>query len=252
MTRTACLPRPARSTPVRLGLAGLVTGLALAGCTTNPQSLEANDPFEPLNRATLSFNLAADRAVIGPAARAYRDGVPRTGRKGISNFLTNLNQPVVFANLILQGRPGEAFQTAGRFALNTVVGIGGVFDVASEAEIPRHDTDFGLTLGHWGVESGPYLVLPFLGPSNVRDATGRFVDRYPHPTYWVDDLRDGSGIWIVRAKTVLDVRVELEETFRSLDQSAVDPYIQLRSVYRQNRASLLSGERIYDDLPDFD
>lgn len=231
--------------------AGLVA-LALQACTTNPQSLEANDPFEPANRAVLDFNLAADRAVIGPAARAYRDTVPATGRKGVSNFLTNLNQPVVFANLVLQGRPGPALQTAGRFALNTVVGVGGLFDVAGQAEMPRHDTDFGLTLGHWGVEPGPYVVLPFLGPSSVRDATGRFVDRYPHPTWWLTSVRDGDAIWIVRAKTVLDVRVELEETFATLDRAAVDPYIQLRSIYRQTRARQLRSDDTYEDLPDFD
>lgn len=247
MTFEASHPHPWRVAGMSVLLAA-----ALGACTTNPQSLEANDPLEPLNRATLGFNQAADRAVIGPAAGAYRDIVPGPGRKGISNFLTNLNQPVVFANLLLQGRPGEAVQTAGRFALNTVVGVGGVFDVASEADIPRYDTDFGLTLGRWGVESGPYLVLPFLGPSNFRDTTGRFVDRYPHPTWWIREVRDGNGIWIVRVKTVLDIRVELEDTFQSLDHAAVDPYIQLRAVYRQNRASLLRQDEVYEDLPDFD
>ncbi len=240
---------------LRLGLlsgTGALLALSLTACTTNPHSLEVNDPFEPANRAVLSFNLATDRVVIGPAARLYRDAVPAPGRKGVSNFLTNLNQPVVFTNLLLQGRFGPAFETAGRFTLNTIVGVAGVFEVAGQADIARYDTDFGLTLGRWGVDSGPYLVLPFLGPSSVRDATGRFVDRYPHPTYWVQEVRDGNGIWVVRAKTILDVRVELEETFRSLDHAAVDPYIQLRSVYRQNRASLLRDDSAYDDLPDFD
>lgn len=223
-----------------LAIAGLVP-LLLGACTTNPQSLEANDPFEPANRAILGFNVAADRAVVGPAAGVYRGVVPATGRRGISNFLTNLNQPVVFANLLLQGRPGPAFSTASRFALNTTVGVGGLFDVATEANIAEHDTDFGLTLGTWGVESGPYIVLPFLGPSSVRDASGRFVDRYPHPTWWLTGVRDGDAIWLVRAKTVLDLRVELDEAFSALRESEGDPYAQLRTFYQQDRARRLES-----------
>lgn len=233
------------------GLA-ILAGLFLAACTTRPESLQAQDPFEPLNRAVFSFNLAADRAVIGPVAHAYRDTVPSPARTGVRNVLTNLNQPVVFANLLLQGRPGEAFATASRFGLNTIVGVGGLFDVASEANIARADTDFGLTLGHWGVQSGPYLVLPFLGPSNMRDTVGRFVDRYPHPTYWVEDIRETEAIWIYRGVFALDVRLQLDETFASLERSAIDPYVQLRSVYRQNRANALGQERDFEDLPDFD
>lgn len=233
------------------GLA-LLAGLFLAACTTRPESVQANDPFEPLNRAVFSFNIAADRAVIGPVAHAYRDAVPSPARTGVHNVLTNLNQPVVFANLLLQGRPGDAFATASRFGLNTIVGVGGLFDVASEANIARPDTDFGLTLGHWGVESGPYLVLPFLGPSNLRDTAGRFVDRYPHPTYWVEDIRETEAIWVYRGVFALDVRLQLDETFASLERSAIDPYVQLRSVYRQNRAAALGHERDFEDLPDFD
>lgn len=233
------------------GLA-LLASLVVGACTTRPEALEANDPFEPLNRAVLDFNVAADRAVIAPVAYAYRDSVPSPVRTGVSNALSNLNQPVVFANLLLQGRPGEAFATASRFGLNTIVGVGGLFDVASEANIARHDTDFGLTLGRWGVDSGPYLVLPFMGPSSVRDGFGRFVDRYPHPTYWIEDVRETDAIWAYRGLYALDVRLQLDETFRSLERSAIDPYVQLRSVYRQNRAAALAHERDFEDLPDFD
>ncbi|WP_429911946.1 MlaA family lipoprotein [Glycocaulis sp.] len=235
-------------------MTGLVVlaGLALAACTTRPQSLEANDPLEPLNRAVFDFNIAADRAVIAPVTYAYRGAVPRTGRRGVRNVLRNLNEPVVLANLLLQGRPGDAFATASRFGLNTIVGVGGLFDVASEANIPRRETDFGLTLGHWGVDSGPYMVLPLLGPSSVRDTTGRFVDRYPHPAYWIEDIRETDAIWVYRGIYALDVRLQLDETFRSLERSAIDPYVQLRSVYRQNRAAALARGEDFDDLPDFD
>lgn len=236
----------------RLAGLALLCGLALAACTTRPESLQANDPLEPLNRAVFGFNAAADQAVIAPVAYAYRDAVPSPARTGVRNVLTNLNQPVVFANLILQGRPGDALETAGRFGLNTIVGVGGLFDVASEAELPRHDTDFGLTLGRWGVDSGPYLVLPFLGPSSVRDTAGRFVDRYPHPTYWVEDIRETEAIWVYRGLFAVDVRLQLDETFASLERSAIDPYVQLRSVYRQNRANALGQAREYEDLPEFD
>lgn len=235
-------------------MTGLVVlaGLALAACTTRPQSLEANDPFEPLNRAVFDFNIAADRAVIAPVTYAYRGAVPRTGRRGVRNVLRNLNEPVVLANLLLQGRPGDAFATASRFGLNTIVGVGGLFDVASEANIPRRETDFGLTLGHWGVDSGPYMVLPLLGPSSVRDTAGRFVDRYPHPAYWIEDIRETDAIWVYRGIYALDVRLQLDETFRSLERSAIDPYVQLRSVYRQNRGAALGRGEDFDDLPDFD
>jgi len=236
----------------RLAAITLLSGLVLGACTTRPESLQANDPFEPANRAVFNFNLAADRAVIAPAAHAYRDVVPSTARTGVRNFLTNLNQPVVFMNLLLQGRPGDAFATASRFGLNTIVGVGGLFDVASEAEISRHDTDFGLTLGRWGVESGPYLVLPFMGPSSVRDGFGRFVDRYPHPTYWVEDIRETEAIWVYRGIYALDVRLQLDETFASLERSAIDPYVQLRSVYRQNRTAALGQQGEFEDLPEFD
>ncbi|WP_439633962.1 MlaA family lipoprotein [Glycocaulis sp.] len=237
---------------LRLAGSAVLAGLALAACTTRPESLQANDPFEPLNRAVFSFNAAADDAVIAPVAYAYRDAVPSPARKGVRNALRNLNEPVVFANLLLQGRPGDAFATASRFGLNTIVGVGGLFDVASEANIARRDTDFGLTLGHWGVESGPYMVLPFLGPSSVRDTFGRFVDRYPHPTYWVEDVRETEAIWVYRGIFAIDVRLQLDETFQSLERSAIDPYVQLRSVYRQNRANALETAQDFDDLPDFD
>ncbi|GGG98976.1 hypothetical protein GCM10007420_13510 [Glycocaulis albus] len=237
-----------------LRLAGLaiLAGLAVSACTTRPESLQTNDPLEPLNRAVFSFNSAADEAVIAPAAYAYRDVVPAPARTGVRNALRNLNEPVVFANLLLQGRPGDAFATASRFGLNTIVGVGGLFDVASEANIERRDTDFGLTLGRWGVESGPYMVLPFLGPSSVRDTFGRFVDRYPHPTYWVEDVRETEAIWVYRGIFAIDVRLQLDETFQSLERSAIDPYVQLRSVYRQNRANALGTAQDYEDLPDFD
>lgn len=230
----------------------LLAGSLASACTTRPEALQANDPFEPVNRAVFSFNTAADRAVIAPLAHAYRDTVPSPARTGVHNVLTNLNQPVVFANLLLQGRPGEAIATASRFGLNTIVGVGGLFDVASEANITLHDTDFGLTLGQWGVEGGPYVVLPFLGPSNMRDTLGRFADRYPHPTYWVEDIRETEAIWVYRGIYALDIRLQLDETFASLERSAIDPYVQLRSVYRQNRAAALGQQRDFEDLPDFD
>ncbi|KPP81398.1 MAG: lipoprotein MlaA [Oceanicaulis sp. HLUCCA04] len=236
----------------RLAALAVLTGLILGACTTRPESLQANDPFEPLNRAVFDFNLAADQAVIAPVVYTYRGAVPRTGRLGVRNFLRNLNEPVVFANLLLQGRPGDAFATASRFGLNTIVGVGGLFDVASEANIYRREADFGLTLGRWGVESGPYLVLPFLGPSNVRDTVGRFVDRYPHPTYWVEDIRESDAIWVYRGVYAIDVRLQLDETFASLERSAIDPYVQLRSVYRQNRSAALGQQDEFEDLPEFD
>ena len=155
---------------MRLGL--VITGsiFALSACATSqtePSSSAVYDPFEGWNRGVYAFNDGVDRAVLEPVAKGYRTVTNEPVRQGVSNFLSNLGQPVVFANTVLQGKPLAALDTVTRFALNTTVGIGGVFDPATALDVPRHREDFGQTLGVWGVPSGPYLVLPVMGSSNL-------------------------------------------------------------------------------------
>ncbi len=231
-----------------------LAALALSGCASTPDSApgHANDPFEPVNRATLGFNVAADRAVVGPAARAYGDYTPGFVRAGIGNLLRNLREPVVFANLVLQGEPGPAADAAFRFAANTTVGLGGLFDVAGREGVPRHEADFGETLAVWGVGEGPYVMLPLLGPSNVRDASGRFADRYASPLNWNDDWPGDTVRWTERALRVGDIRLQLEDTFERMAQesgdeseaaTARDPYVLLRDTWRAQRRERIEAAR---------
>jgi len=220
--------------------------LSLTACASTPDN--AQDPFEPVNRAMLGFNVAADRAVVGPAARAYGEYTPGFVRSGVGNVLRNLREPVVFANLILQGQPGPAADSAFRFAANTTVGLGGLFDVASREGVPRHEADFGETLAVWGVGEGPYVMLPFLGPSNVRDTGGRVADRYAHPFNWSANEPDDAIRWTERILRVGEIRLELEDTFQlmareSRDEAAQDPYVMLREIWRAQRREQIAAAR---------
>ncbi|MCC5995216.1 MAG: VacJ family lipoprotein [Oceanicaulis sp.] len=219
--------------------------LSLTACASTPEA--PNDPFEPVNRAVLNFNLAADYAVVGPAARAYGAHTPGFIRTGIGNVLRNLREPAVFANLILQGQPGPAADAAFRFAANTTVGLGGLIDVAGREGAPRHEADFGQTLAVWGVGEGPYVVLPFLGPSSVRDTGGRVADRYAHPYNWSENWPDDTARWTERALRVGEIRLELEDTLAGLAQNReaekADIYILLRETWRARRAAQIAAPR---------
>lgn len=224
----------------------LAAALSLSACVSTPD--HPNDPFEPANRAMLGFNVVTDRAVVGPAARAYGAYTPGFVRSGIGNVLRNLREPVVFANLILQGQPGPAADTAFRFAANTTVGLGGLFDVASREDVPRHDADFGETLAVWGVGEGPYVVLPLLGPSTVRDTGGRVADRYAHPFNWSANEPDDAIRWTERILRVGEIRLGLEDSFQELSReseagTAQDPYVMLREIWRAQRREQIAAAR---------
>lgn len=235
--------------------ATILTGViawTLFACTSNPDSLEAGDPLEPFNRQMFEFNRAADRTVVGPTVRFYDQVTPDPIDVGIGNFFTNLKQPVVFANSLLQGRPVAAADTTVRFIFNSTLGIGGIFDVATAMEIPEHNEDFGQTLGAWGVPNGAYIVLPLRWPTTVRDATGWVVDRYPHPYNWNQEYRDSDWMTGIRVLEIVDTRARIDDRMRAL-QDAPDPYVLLRSSYLQNREmEVRNGQEDLDDLPDFD
>lgn len=243
-----------RPGPVLAHLATAGLALALAACATSESAREANDPFEPANRAVYRFNTALDDAVIKPSAEVYVAMTPRPARTGVRNFMDNLNQPVVFANTVLQGKPRASVETFGRFAVNTIFGIGGLFDVASAAGVAEHREDFGQTLAVWGFGEGPYIMLPVFGPSNVRDGIGRLADRYPHPLQWNADYSSEEWAWAVRGLNGVDLRARSQDAISSLEAAAIDPYVQIRSAYRQAREQAIANgdEAAFEDLPDFD
>ena len=237
-------------------LAGSMLALSACATTSDEQTTSTvYDPLEGWNRGVYSFNEGVDKAVLEPTAKGYRAATNEPVRDGVSNFLTNLNQPVVFANTVLQGKPIAAVDTAARFVLNTTAGIGGVFDLASMIDIPEHREDFGQTLGVWGVPNGPYLMLPFFGPSNLRDGAGRGVDVAFNPlTYAEFDgetafnvTRQGVGVISVRESLIEQVEVLRDQP---------EPYIALRRNYTQQRAAAIRDGREqedpFKDLPDFD
>lgn len=234
-------------------LTGVLLALGLSACTSNPDSLAANDPLEPFNREMFKFNSALDDVALEPASKAYVAVTPKFGRTMFRNVMTTLNQPVVFANTTLQGDLEGSAITLARFGMNATLGVAGLFDVATHAGIPERHEDFGQTLAVWGVEDGPYLMMPIFGPSNVRDGIGRGVDRFGDPLNWNDDYPSSSTKWTVGIVNGLDQRAQAQDAIEALERTAIDPYIQLRRSYAQRRnMAITNGEEDYADLPEFE
>jgi phospholipid-binding lipoprotein MlaA len=230
----------------------LFASSVLAGCATSEAGRLENDPLEPTNRALFEATLRVDRTITLPVATAYRNVVPEGGRDMIRNFLNNLGSPSIFANDVLQGETERAGITLARVIVNTGVGVGGLFDVATEWGMPRHSEDFGQTLAVWGVGEGPYLVIPILGPSNPRDLVGRGVDFFFDPLSYVE----WGDHWYVPytrfAADQIDLRARNIETIENLEATSADFYAAARSLYRQNRQSEINnGVTTIEELPDF-
>lgn len=219
--------------------------LAFASCATPPPAddpeavaefRENNDRMEPTNRALFAAHEAIDRSVLQPIAEAYRAVVPGPVRDGVRNVLGNLRAPVILANDVLQGETERARITLGRFMVNTVFGLGGIIDMARIWGVHGHSEDFGQTLAVWGVGEGPYIFIPILGPSNLRDAFGFGVDFMTNPINYL-----GQGVvvealgWTRLGMTVVDTREELLDAIDGVRQTSLDPYTTLRSAYRQRR-----------------
>jgi phospholipid-binding lipoprotein MlaA len=230
-----------------------VLACGLPGCATQPPASdpdavadyqETNDPLEPTNRVFYAVNNGIDSAVLRPVAQAYVNVVPRTVRTGIHNVLANLSSPVVLANDILQTKSARAGDTLMRVLINTTVGVAGLFDFATGWGYPSHDTDFGITLGLWGVPEGPFLFLPILGPSDPRDATGFGVDIAMDPLTWVGKGAVVTALGYTRyGLSAIDQRAALLDQVDSIKKTALDPYATFRSLYRQYRASELQDTR---------
>ena len=237
--------------------------LAVSGCATRPTDPEelkiyeeTNDPLEPMNRGIHAFNQTADKYVLKPIAQGYRAVVPSFFRDMISNFFQNLSQPVHFVNALLQGQGKDAGAVLGRFAVNSTFGFFGVFDVATDAGIPNPSNDFGQTLAKWGWDGdgGPFIMLPILGPSNVRDGIGTGVDMAAHPLGWAlwneQELRYGMV-----AVDGISTREKALDLTDDLQKSSTDYYATLRSMSRQNRKKKINAvmtEKEPDEKPDYE
>ena len=223
-------------TPIFFKWAAAAAALALAqGCATGPNASPA-DPLEPFNRTIFSFNDKVDQAVVKPVASAYRAVTPKLVRTGVTNFFGNIRDVWSVVNSALQAKPQHAFENLFRVTTNTVFGVAGLFDVASELNIPRHSADFGQTLGHWGVPAGPYLVLPVLGPSTFRDTVGTVVDFNGNLLTRTNDVGFRNT---VSAVGIVNVRANLLDAGDLLEQAALDRYSFARDVYLQRRSSLV-------------
>jgi len=249
-------PRKRRVFDVKRGLILGFCAALLAGCATtppSPEALTANDPYEATNRATLKRNALVDKYVVIPTVAVYFILVPEGGRRGVHNFLGNLSLPTIFVNDMLQGETKRAAQSLGRLAINSTLGLGGFFDPAAKVGIPGHGEDFGQTLAVWGVDEGPYLVLPFFGPSNPRDAAGLATDALIDPT---NQIPFKQHIWWAAGReyfTLLDLRAQTYQTVQTIQRNSIDYYASLRNLYRQLRQEQIRNGKSEKpaDLPDF-
>lgn len=213
---------------------------------------DVNDPFEPVNRVIFEFNVGVDKAILRPTAIVYREVLPLGARRSVTDFLDNLETPVVLLNDILQFKLDRAGITISRFAINTTIGFFGFFDPAEELGLARHDEDFAQTLGYWGVPEGPYLMWPLLGPLPPRDAVGFMVDRLTNPVDYAlrDELLIDGAIF---ATDLVDVRHQVIDEVDELERTSVDYYAAVRSLYRQSISDeIRDGAPDFDQLPDFD
>jgi phospholipid-binding lipoprotein MlaA len=237
-------------------LSALFMAFALAALLSSCASQANKDPLEGLNRGVYKFNDVADKAVFKPVATAYKAVAPTPVRKGFNNFFNNLGMITTVVNDLLQLKFAYAFTDAGRFVINSTFGLAGFIDVASMDKIERRKEDFGQTLGHWGVGSGAYLVVPFLGPSSTRDFSGLIVDTATSDpityTHNIGEIRLHNQL---RAAQFIDKRTELLVANDLIDEASLDPYAFMRDAYLQKRASqvqdgIVPKEFIYDDFDD--
>ena len=218
--------------------------LAGAACAARPDAVDTasdvNDPAEPANRGIFAANMFIDRHAVKPVAQAYHDWLPQPVRDGVHNMVTNLGEPVVLVNDLLQANPGPAWVTARRFVINSTAGGLGVFDLAADWDLPHHKADFGQTFGVWGIGEGPFVELPLLGPSNARDAVGTAFTFLASPfNYFGGAAVTYVGYAKVGVETV-DQRAGVLAPLDELERNSVDFYAALRSLNHQRREALIA------------
>jgi phospholipid-binding lipoprotein MlaA len=227
-------------------IAALVSVAALGGCATTAP--DPRDPIEPVNRAVFEFNEQVDRFAIKPVAEAYTAVTPEIVRTGVRNFFSNLRDPWIGVNNLLQGKVDEGLSDLFRFITNSTFGLAGLTDIASDMGMEKHNEDFGQTMGRWGLEPGAYLVLPILGPSSVRDGAGLIADGFAYlPWRLPTDLEFNNRVAWRTGLTILDtvnIRANLLGTTGLLEEAALDRYVFVRNAYFQRRRSL-----VYDGNP---
>ncbi len=225
------------------------TALLLASCAHHPGGMRVAqaDPWEKFNRGVYGFNKGLDKVAIKPATQVYRTVTPKAAQRGLRNFFNNVDEPFSAINSLLQGKPGDFIHTMGRFFINTVLGVGGLADHASDMGLEERPEDLGQTLAVWGVGSGPYLMLPFFGPSMVRDAVGVGAEFAGADPYRYFKSHIGLTTRQQQAGTVIeaiDKRSYLMDTTDTFLKTSLDDYTTLRSAFLQSRQSL-----IYDGAP---
>lgn len=237
---------------------GLLSALSFAACVAAPAMAHAQeagpaDPWEGFNRQMFAIHEGVDQAVLEPVARGYRAVTPQPLRQGVLNVLRNLRGPVIFANDVLQGEFARAGTTVLRFGVNTTIGIAGIFDPAASMGLERHDEDFGQTLAVWGVESGPYLFIPVLGPTTLRDGPARIVDSAMDPLTYAD-FDEADEVRITRGVlTGVSQRELLLDSVDDIRRDSLDPYVTIRTSYGLLRESAIqNGAANVEDLPEFE
>ncbi|MBY0337608.1 MAG: VacJ family lipoprotein [Acetobacteraceae bacterium] len=244
-----------RLSSLRYLLLPLLLAATLSACATRPPATDrealaefeaTNDPLEPFNRSMYAVNRAVDTVVLVPVATAYRTLVPPPVRTGVRNALGNLRAPTILLNDVLQGNLARAQVTAGRFLINSTLGLGGLVDVAEwQFGLRGHAEDFGQTLAVWGVSEGPYLFLPVFGPSNPRDLVGTAVDAVASPWFWFGQGAVVEGLrWGRLGLTIVDTRESVLDSLDALERMSLDPYAALRSAYRQRRNAEIRNQGI--------
>ncbi|KPK56043.1 MAG: hypothetical protein AMS22_02440 [Thiotrichales bacterium SG8_50] len=233
----------------RLFCAACLFGL-LTGCASVDGARDPVDPWEGFNREVYRFNDDLDTKIARPLAEVYVEYIPSPARTAVTNFFSNLDDLVVIINGLLQLKIEQALNDTTRFTMNTTLGLAGLVDIATPAGLPKHDEDFGQTLGAWGVGPGPYLVLPFLGPRTVRDTVGWYADAQ------VDVLWggfEGNARWGALTLKYVNLRANLLGVSRVMEQAAVDPYSFMRDAYLQRRQNLVyDGNPPRERFEDFD
>ena len=245
---------PRRRLTVRSLLAAVaVVPMLLTGCATPPPASdpdalaefrETNDPLEPSNRVFYAINNGVDRVFLRPLAVAYKAVLPETVRTHVHNVLANLGTPVQLFDDMLEAKPRRAGDSLMRLLVNTTLGVGGIFDVATDLGWPDHDNDGGITLALWGIPNGPYLFLPILGPSSPRDGAGFGMDIAMNPTTWIGRGTTVNALGYARiGLSAVDARAAVLEDLDKITSQALDPYATIRSLYRQRRVSQIQDVR---------
>ena len=224
----------------------------LTACATVDGPTDQNDPFESYNRAIYEFNDSLDKYVLKPVAEGYDAITPNPVQKGISNFFSNLDDVLVLINDILQLKPTQAASDTGRIIINSTFGLLGLIDWASDIGLEKHNEDFGQTLGYWGTPSGPYFMLPFLGPSTIRDTSGLVVDstyfdpiyKELHEDFPPPSRENETAVWGMTVLNKVDIRAKLLKAEKVLDEAALDRYTYIREAYLQSRQN-----KVYDGNP---